>query len=122
MDDVLYREEILEHWESPRNYGVLKKADVDVSENNLLCGDKIRVMAKIKNKKIEKITFAGEGCAISIAATSKMTEWVKGMEVKKILKMKSENFLEKLGMALSPARIKCALLGFSTLKKGLRKI
>jgi nitrogen fixation protein NifU and related proteins len=122
MDDVIYREEILEHWENPRNYGVLKGADVDASENNPVCGDKMRMMAKIKNNKIEKISFVGEGCAISIASASQLTGWVKGMEVGKIAKMKPEVFLEKLGMTLSPARIKCALLGFSTLKKAIKML
>lgn len=119
MNDPLYREIIMEHWEYPRNYGVIKNADVDVTENNPVCGDKVRIMAKLKNKKIEDIKFTCSGCAVSKALASILTLKVKGMKVSEFSKMKPEILLGGLGVEFTPVRMKCALLGFNTLKKAL---
>lgn len=121
MSDILYREIILEHWEHPQNYGVLKNSDIDITENNPLCGDEIRLMVKKGKNKIKKISFTGQGCAISIASASLLTIMVKDMKIEEIKKIKTEDFLNKFEFCLSPARIKCALLAFSTLKKALKK-
>ena len=119
MNDPLYREIIMEHWQYPRNYGVIKNPDVDVTENNTTCGDKVRVMAKIKDKRIQGIGFTCEGCAVSKALASILTLKVKGMKVGEFRKMKPEVLLADLGVEFSPVRMKCALLGFNTLKKAL---
>lgn len=121
MDDPLYREIIMEHFEHPQNYGSVTNPDIDISQVNPLCGDKIRITAKVKNKRIEKIAFEGEGCAISKAAASILMEEVQGVEIEKFIKTKPETFLKLMGIKLTPARLKCALLGFSTLKAGLQK-
>jgi len=107
---------------SPQNYGILKKSDIDVSGNNPLCGDKIRMMLKIKSEKVEKISFISSGCAISKASASLFTEMIKGVKIKDVVKMKPETFLKTLDIALSPARLKCALLALSTIKKIKEKI
>jgi nitrogen fixation protein NifU and related proteins len=120
MSDVLYREIILESWKNPQNYGEMKKPDVSADEANPLCGDKIRVMAKVSKGKISDVFFISEGCAISTASASLMTQLVKGMKVSDFKKMKAETFLKKFELDNSPARIKCALLGFSTLQKALK--
>ena len=109
----------MEHWQTPRNYGVIKNPDVDVTENNPVCGDNVRIMAKIKNKRIEEIGFTCSGCAVSKALASILTIKVKGMKVEEFRKMKPEILLADLGVEFSPVRMKCALLGFSTLKKAL---
>jgi nitrogen fixation protein NifU and related proteins len=119
MSDPLYREIILEHNKNPANYGVVKGANVDITEANPLCGDQVRMMAKIKNKKITEIGFTSGGCAISKASVSVLTEMVKNKNVEEVMKIKPEELLKELGINFSPARMKCALLGLTTLKKGL---
>ena len=116
-DDPFYRELILEHWEHPQNFGVIKNADFDVTENNPLCGDKIRLTGKIENGKLTKIAFSGDGCAISRASASLFTEEIKGESLEKIKKKTDRDALSLLGIELTPARTKCALLVFNTLKK-----
>ncbi|SRR5258708_39588120 len=117
--DPLYREIILEHWGHPQNYGVIKDADFDVSDSNPLCGDEIRLTGKIQNGKLTKIAFSGEGCAISRASASLFTEEIKGMSLDAINKKKDKDVLALLGIELTPARIKCALLVYTVLKKTL---
>src|SRR5260221_12115722 len=114
--DPLYREIILEHWQHPENSGVIKDADFDLTENNPLCGDKIRLTGKIKNGKLTEIAFEGVGCAISQASASLFTEEIKGERLDLIKKKKEEDVLTLLGIDLTPARMKCALLIYKTFK------
>lgn len=120
MQDLLYREIILEHWKNPQNYGTIKNPDFDVSEVNVTCGDTIRLMGKIENGILEKIAFIGEGCVISKASASLFTEAIKGMKLVKIKKIDKEKVLENLSIPISLARHNCALLCFRTLRKGLK--
>jgi nitrogen fixation NifU-like protein len=120
MSDALYREIILEHWKNPQNYGEMDKADIVANEANPLCGDEIKIMAKLKNGRIIEISFVGQGCAISTASASLMTQMVKRMKISDFKKTKAETFMEKFNLNFSPARLKCTLLGFSTLKKALK--
>lgn len=119
MEEQLYREVIMEHFKNPQNYGVIENADFDVSENNPLCGDEIRVTGRMEDGKLVEIKFQSRGCAISKAGVSIMTEKFLGSETEKIIKSKAEDFLEDLEINLSASRVKCALLGYSTLKKAL---
>ena len=114
--DPLYREIILDNWENPQNYGVIKNADFDVTQNNPLCGDKIRVTGKVVDGKLTKIAFSGEGCAISKASASLFTEEIKGGNVEKLKKISEKDVLKLLGIELTPARMKCALLVYKTLQ------
>ena len=77
MQDPLYREIILDNWQNPQNYGTVKNPDIDVSEVNTTCGDKIRLTGKIKSGKLVEIMFTGDGCAISKASSSLFTEQIK---------------------------------------------
>ena len=122
MDDPLYREILMEYWEYPKNYGVMKNPDIDVTKLNSLCGDKVRIMAKIKKGRIEEVSFTCKSCVIAKALASQLTLIVKGMKVKDFAKMKPEKFLSTLDIGFSPVRMKCALLGFSTLKSALNNI
>lgn len=121
MQDPLYREIILEHWQNPQNYGVIKNPDIDVSEVNITCGDKIRLTGKIENGKLTKVAFTNEGCAISKASASLFSEKIKGMELIKIKKINKEEVLKNLPISISPARYNCALLCFRALQKGLKE-
>ena len=117
--DPLYREIILEHWQHPQNYGVIKDADIDVIESNPLCGDEIRLTARVKNRTISEIKFSGEGCAISKASASLFTEIIKRMSINKIKKITEDEVLADLGLELTPARVKCGLLIFQTTQKAI---
>jgi nitrogen fixation NifU-like protein len=116
--DPLYREIILEHWQNPQNAGVLKNADIDTTEINPLCGDKIRLTIQIEKGKIKNILFFGVGCAISQASASIFTEEIKGVSLISIKKITEQDVLVLLGIELTPARMKCALLIWKTVQKG----
>lgn len=117
----LYREEILDHFKHPRNWGKLKQADGRAKETNASCGDIMEMEVKMKADKIEKIKFQGEGCAISMAAGSMLTEMVEGKEKKEVEKMDDETMLKRLGIKVSVTRRKCVSLGLVTLKKALEE-
>jgi nitrogen fixation NifU-like protein len=117
--DTLYRDIILEHWQHPQNYGVIKNPDIDAEENNPFCGDIIRLTIKLENNKVKAIAFTGEGCAISKASASLFTEEIKDKSLTDLKKIKSQEVLDLLGVPLSPTRAKCALLIHQVLQKGL---
>jgi nitrogen fixation NifU-like protein len=119
MNDPIYREVLMEHWQNPKNYGVMKSPDVDVTKLNPLCGDKVRIMAKVKKGKIEEVSFTCASCVVAKALASQLSVVAKGMKVKDFVKMKPETFLGSLEVGFSPIRMNCALLGFSTLKTAL---
>lgn len=117
--EELYRDFILDHYRNPRNSGTLDSADASFEDNNPLCGDKIRMDLRLRDGIIDEIKFAGRGCAISQASASLLTEAVKGKSVKDVEKLSKEDVLENLGISISPARLKCALLGLKVLKLAL---
>ncbi len=109
----LYQEEILEHYKHPRNKKRMEHATASAQQANPVCGDKLGLGVEIKNGIIEDIGFWGEGCAISQAAMSMLTEKVAGEPVEELKKLTSENVLDMLGVPVGPGRIKCALLCLS---------
>ncbi len=118
VDDQFYREYILDHYKNPRNFGHLEKPDVSHEELNPLCGDVIGMDFKVANGMIEDVRFHGRGCAISQASASLLTERLKGMPLAEARTISKEEVLEGLGIEISPARIKCALLSLKVLKVG----
>jgi nitrogen fixation protein NifU and related proteins len=117
MEDPLYREIILEHWQHPQNFGVIEGADFDESGNNPLCGDQLRLTGKVEEGKLTQIAFTGQGCAISRASASLLTERIEGQTIEEIGKLSATDVLDELGLSLTPARMKCALLVYSCLRK-----
>ncbi|MBJ7603170.1 MAG: SUF system NifU family Fe-S cluster assembly protein [Candidatus Dormibacteraeota bacterium] len=118
VDDQFYREYILDHYKNPRNFGRLEKPDVSHEELNPLCGDVIGMDFKLAEGRIEDVRFHGRGCAISQASASLLTERLKGMPLEEARKISKEEVLEELGIQISPARIKCALLSLKVVKVG----
>lgn len=123
MDD-LYRQNILDHFKNPRNYGKLENPDFEIEEENISCGDRIgmNIKLKIKNEKfkiIEDIKFFGEGCAISMASASMLTETIKGKSLADVKKIGKDEIMKMLGVTLTPTRMKCALLPLEILSKTL---
>ena len=116
MDD-LYREQILEHYKRPRNWGDLEGADLEFEDNNPLCGDELKVMIKVDgDNRVADLRFNGHGCAISQASASLASDEVKGMTVDEVLRLDREFILELLGIEVSATRMKCALLSLKVLK------
>jgi nitrogen fixation NifU-like protein len=118
----IYREIILDHYKHPRNFGHLPKPDVKIEEGNVTCGDRIIMEIKVEEGKIEDIRFSGEGCAISQASASMLTEKAKGMELTAVEKLDAEYVLSLLGTTLTPSRTKCALLSLEVLQKAVSQI
>lgn len=112
----LYREQILDHYRNPRNHGTLDPNDASFEDTNPLCGDRVRIDLRVNDGIIEEIAFSGRGCAISQASTSMLTELVKGQPLNEALALERDDLLDELGVPISPARIKCALLGLHVLK------
>ena len=116
MDD-LYRENILEHYKRPHNWGELAGATVEFEDNNPLCGDILKVQLKIGDDgTVEDVRFDGHGCAISQAAASMASDEVKGMTPEELLKLDKSFVLDLLGIDISATRIKCALLSLKVIK------
>lgn len=115
----LYREQILDHYRNPHNQGELDPNDASFEDTNPLCGDRIRIDVRISENTLSEVAFSGRGCAISQASASILTDLVKGETIDNILAFEKEELLEELGIPISPARIKCALLGLHVLKGAL---
>ena len=118
----LYRDLILDHWKNPHNFGKLKKPTVEIKEANLLCGDDIELQIVVKKEKITDVKFSGEGCALSQAGASILTDILKGKSLSQVKRITEEKFLKILGIRPNPARLKCALLSFSALQKALKQV
>lgn len=115
----LYQDHILDHYHNPRHFGLLKLATHQASALNPTCGDKLTLSLCIENGIITNIGFEGEGCAISLASASLLYQSLLGESVEKALHIAPEETLTLTGLALSPGRVKCALLSLETLKKTL---
>src|SRR5688572_3377022 len=118
MDD-LYRDYILEHYRRPHNLGVLEEPTTTYEGSNPLCGDRITLMLGIRDGVVAEVGFTGRGCAISQASASLLTDEIKGKPVDDVARMTSQDLLDLLGIEISPARLKCALLSLDTLEHAL---
>jgi nitrogen fixation protein NifU and related proteins len=115
--DELYRDQILEHYKRPRNFGRLDDFDLEFEDNNPFCGDEQHVFLKLGDDgKVAEVSFEGQGCAISTAATSLLTDELEGMSPDEILGLPKEYVLDLLGIDISATRMKCALLGLKIVK------
>ena len=121
IPDDMYREHILELYKSPSNFGTLKNPSHEKTEYNSLCGDEISVQLSVKDGKVKDVKFSGSGCVISLVASSLFTDKIKEMDIKDVMKLGKKDVLELLGVKITPARIKCALLSLEATKKALNK-
>ena len=124
-DDQLYREIILDHYKNPRGHGVIEEADAEAEGQNPLCGDEVSIYVAFDDdgETIGDVKFSGRGCAISQAATSMLMEMAKGKTATQVATMPRDELLDEIGVPLqqNPTRLKCALLGLTTLKIALHK-
>jgi len=121
--DQLYREVILDHYKNPRGHGVIEGADAHAEGENPLCGDEVTISVRFAEdgETIDEIGFEGRGCAISQAATSMLTEMVKGRKASEVAELPKEELLDEIGIPLTPIRLKCAILGLGVLKVALHR-
>lgn len=116
----IYKEIILDHWKNPHNFGsfgsvkgrVVKKAAVNPS-----CGDQVSLELLLAGRKITDARFSGAGCAISQAAASLLTDFVKGKRLEDLKKINEKSIINLLGVAVGPSRKKCALLPLAALQQ-----
>ena len=118
MDEELYKENILDHYKNPRNYGEIENPDISYFDTNPLCGDELQLQIKVKDGKAEDVKFKGKGCSISQASASILTEMIQGKDMEEIKKIGKKEILDAVGLQLGPSRIKCALLSLKVLKAG----
>ena len=118
MDD-LYRDYILEHYRRPHNFGVLDEPTAKYEGATPLCGDRITMFLGIRDGVVADVAFTGRGCAISQASASLLTDEVRGKPVADVEKLTPDDLLDLLGIEISPARLKCALLSLDTLQHAL---
>jgi nitrogen fixation protein NifU and related proteins len=117
MEDQLYREQILDHYKRPRNFGRIEGADLEFEDTNPFCGDEQRVTMRLdEDGRVAEVAFEGQGCAISTAATSLLSDELVGRTREEILALPKEEVLDLLGIEISATRMKCAMLGLKVIK------
>jgi nitrogen fixation NifU-like protein len=121
MDD-LYRDYILEHYRRPHNFGQLEGATASQEGANPLCGDRITMQVGIRDGVLDQVGFTGRGCAISQASASLLTDEIKGKPVTFAADYRADDLLDLLGIEISPARLKCAMLSLETLQKAIGEL
>jgi len=115
--DELYRENILEHYKRPRNFGRPERFDLDFEDTNPFCGDEQHVFITLDEQdRVSGVAFEGKGCAISTAATSMLTEELAGSTREDLLRLDKTFVLDLLGIEISATRMKCAMLGLKVVK------
>jgi len=115
--DELYRDQILDHYKRPHNFGRLERFDLEADDNNPFCGDEQHVFIRLDgDERVAEVSFEGQGCAISTAATSLLTDELAGMSREELLRLPKEFVLDLLGIDISATRMKCALLGLKIVK------
>ena len=117
--DNLYKTIILDHYKNPQNQGVIKNPTHTATMSNPLCGDQIKVFVTLKNNTLTNVKHQTTGCAISTAAASIISDFVKNKTLKQLQSLTDQDIINQLNIDISPARRKCALLFWNALKKAL---
>ena len=117
---ALYSDILLDHFRHPRNYGDLTAPDISYENLNPLCGDRIRIQVRLNDSIVEEARFKGDGCAISLAAASLLTELIRGVRIDELSNVSDDRLLTALESDIKPARIACALLPLEALRAGLK--
>lgn len=120
MDDDMYQQNILDHYKHPRHKGALSSYDVKEEGSNPSCGDELTLYLSYNGDVVRDVGFEGEGCAISVAGMSLLSEKVIGMKKADIAKLTQQDVYDLLGVAVGPQREKCALLSLRTLQSGIK--
>ncbi|WP_297884954.1 Fe-S cluster assembly sulfur transfer protein SufU [uncultured Halorubrum sp.] len=118
----MYRQQILDHYKNPRNYGELEDPDFTHVGENPSCGDTIQMEVRLDDagETVEAVRFTGDGCAISMASASMLSERLHGMAVDELDALDTDDVTEMLGVDISPMRVKCAVLGRQVAQDGAK--
>lgn len=117
MERQDYIDDILDHYQNPRNRRALPDADTYMEGGNPGCGDTVTVFLKVTpDGRVEDVSYLGQGCTISQAGTSMLTEMVKGKTLEEVEEMDFEDFIDQMGRDVVISRVRCATLGLGTLK------
>jgi nitrogen fixation NifU-like protein len=115
----MYRQQILDHYKNPRNYGELEDATFEHVGENPMCGDTIKLFVKLDDEDcVERVSFVGDGCAISQASASMLTSTLKGMTLEEVDELDRDDVLDLLGVEVTPVRLKCAVLAEKVVQDG----
>ncbi len=117
----MYKDILLDHYRNPRNFGHLKVKTHTVRLYNPLCGDVVELDASVKNGKVESVAFSGEGCVISTAAASILTEYAKGKKLSELINLDRKSMIKLIGIEVTAGRIKCLMLPLEALQKAIGK-
>ncbi len=116
----IYSEIILDYYRHPKNKGTLENPQIQARDTNPLCGDVVEIQMELDgDNTVKDIKFTGQGCAISQASASMLTELIKGKSLDEVRKISKEDVLSLIGGQLSAVRLKCALLSLKVMKTGL---
>jgi nitrogen fixation NifU-like protein len=118
MDD-LYRAYILEHYKEPHNKGDMPNPDRFAAYANPFCGDRLQMGVRLDGDRVTEVLFNGVGCAISQASASMLTDEMQDKTLAELAAITKDDIFQMLGVPLSPARQKCALLAWEVLRKGI---
>ena len=122
MGSDMYREQILDHYKRPRNYGELPEPTFSHVGENPVCGDEIKIDVVLDEdgERIERVAFTGDGCAISQASASLLTQELPGMTLDELAELDRDDAISLLGVEISPMRVKCAVLAEKVAQDGAK--
>ncbi|WP_323677726.1 Fe-S cluster assembly sulfur transfer protein SufU [Halorubellus sp. PRR65] len=120
MGSDMYRQQILDHYKNPRNYGEIEEATFTHVGENPMCGDEITIDVVLEDddETIEAVAFRGDGCAISQASASMLTSELRGKTLDELHEMDRDDVVDMLGVDISPMRVKCAVLAEKVAQDG----
>jgi nitrogen fixation NifU-like protein len=120
MGSDMYRQQILDHYRNPRNQGELPEPTFSHEGYNPSCGDELEFDVELcdDEETIERVAFRGEGCAISQASASMLSQELPGMTLDEVAELDRDDVLEMLGVEVTPMRIKCAVLAEKVVQDG----
>jgi len=121
MHEAIYRQHIIDHYRTPRNFGTLAKPTHTAGYANVSCGDQVQFQAVVVKGKIKDIAFTGTGCALSVAGTSLISEYAKGKTLAALHKLTIKDVEKLLKIPISGAREGCAMLGLETIRQLQKK-
>ena len=115
----IYRQQILDHYRNPRNHGSLEEPTFTHEGENTMCGDLIEMDVELDDDDvITSVAFRGDGCAISQASASMLTERLIGMSLEEVDALDRDDMIDMLGVEISPMRVKCAVLAEKVVQDG----
>lgn len=117
MSDLIYQEDVMDHYENPRNIGEMDHADMSGRDANASCGDMVEFQIKSNEGVIEDVKWKGIGCAITTASSSKLSEWLIGKKVAEVREMGEGGLKDAIGIEVNPGRSKCLTLPIKVVLK-----